>query len=296
MPRSKIAVASIFASAIVCGGYAQAWGPEGHAIVAEIAEARLTDGAKAQIAQLLALDDSHAQHLDQIASWADNVRPARPETEPWHFVDIPLDVSEYEASRDCDQGKCVVAAIQRFTKVLRDQNADPKDRLEALKFIVHFAGDIHQPLHAETDCSKFPPPECDKGGNKINLTFRGNPTEFHSLWDGGMIEDVLQVKLGPHFQPDLQATAAEAKKLDKKINDNDAKAWAPEGLIDQLDTATVKWANDSLTLAQTAYRNLPTHRLQGWEDAYEAQEWSVVEEQLQRGGVRLARILNEALP
>jgi nuclease S1 len=75
----------------------------------------------------------------------------------------------------------------------------------------------------------------------------------------------------------------------------DATAWAPEGLLGHLDTTTVKWANDSHMLAQTAYRNLPTHRHQGWEDAYENQEWSIVEEQLQRGGVRLARILDEAL-
>jgi S1/P1 Nuclease len=119
--------------------------------------------------------------------------------------------------------------------------------------------------------------------------------KFHGLWDGGMVEDVLQLELGQHFQPDLKGTAAEANKLNRKISDSDATAWAPEGLLAHLDTTTVKWANDSHTLAQTAYRNLPTRRHQGWEDAYENQEWSIVEEQLQRGGVRLARILDEAL-
>lgn len=295
MPRWKIAAASIFAGAVLCSGHAAAWGPEGHAIVAEIAEMRLTGAAKAQVADLLSADDSHAKHLDQIASWADFMRTIRPETGPWHFVDIPLDASEYDAGRDCAEGNCVVEAIQRFAKVLRDRNAAKKDRVEALKWIVHFVGDIHQPLHCETDLSKFPPPEGDRGGNKVSLTFFDNHTNLHSVWDGGMIEHVLDVHLGPHFQPDLKATAAEAKKLNAHIKDGDASAWAPDGLADHLDTATVKWANDSHALAQTAYRILPTHRRHGWETAYIDEEWPVVQNQLERAGVRLAKILNEIL-
>jgi hypothetical protein len=124
-----------------------AWGPEGHAIVAEIAEAKLKDspGVLDQIKQLLASDDSHAKHLDQIASWADAVRPSRPETENWHFVDIPLDSGEYEATRECKQtekGDCVVAVIQRSASVLRDRSAGQPERVEALKYLVHFVGDI----------------------------------------------------------------------------------------------------------------------------------------------------------
>lgn len=291
----KGATAFLFASTMLFSGPARAWGPEGHAIVAEIAEARLTDAAKAQIAQLLSGDDSHAQHLDGVASWADAVRPTRPESAPWHFVDIPLDTDKYDASRDCGGDNCVVQAIQKNVDLLRNRNADKPARLEALKFLVHFVGDIHQPLHCETDTSKFPPPEGDRGGNKVHVTFLGHSTNLHSVWDGRMIEDVLDVELGPDFTPDLQATAAEAKKLNAAISANNAAAWAPEGLTDHLDSATVEWANDSHKFAHDAYRNLPMHRQHGWEQAYEDQEWSVVEGQLERAGVRLARILNEAL-
>jgi nuclease S1 len=295
MSRRRTAAALAFASAISCSGHAGAWGPEGHAMVAEIAEARLSDAARAQVAQILSADDSGAKHLDQIASWPDAIRPAKPETAPWHFVDIPLDASSFDAGRDCKGDNCVVAAIQRFTGVLGDSNADPRARVEALKFLVHFVGDIHQPLHCETDLSKFPPPEGDRGGNKISLTYFGKPMNFHSLWDGGLIEDALDVELGPHFTPDLQATAAEAAKLNQKIRASDAAAWAPEGLSAHLDTATVDWANESHALAQTAYRQLPTPRHHGWEEAYRDQEWPVVETQLTRAGVRLAKILNETL-
>lgn len=295
MFRVKLLVVITFAAATLSIEHARAWGPEGHAIVAEIAEARLTDAAHAQIADLLSSDDSHATHLDQIASWADAVRPVRTETGPWHFVDIPLDVSDYDESRDCAGGNCVVSAIQRFAKILGDRSAAQRDRLEALKFLVHFLGDIHQPLHCETDLSKFPPPDGDRGGNKVHVTFFGKPMNFHSLWDGGMIEQVLDVELGPHFQPDLRATAAAAKKLNGQIPDNDAVAWAPTGLADHLDTVTVKWANESHALAQNAYKNLPIHKRPGWDQTYEDEEWPVVENQLERAGVRLARILNEIL-
>lgn len=298
---SRGAAAFVLVTTAFFSSPSYAWGPEGHAIVAEIAEARLKDSPAVldQIKQLLASDDSHAKNLDQIASWADAVRPSRPETENWHFVDIPLDSDKYDASRDCKQtekGDCVVAAIQRSVKALRDRSVGQPERVEALKFLVHFVGDIHQPLHAENDCSKFSPPECDRGGNKISVSFRDRKrTNLHAVWDGGMIEDVLQVELGPHFQPDLQATAAEATKLNKKIPDAEATAWAPQDLIDHLDTATIKWAEDSHRLAQTAYQNLPTRRKAGWEDAYEDEEWDVVETQLEKAGVRLAEILKEAL-
>src|SRR3954452_14544265 len=120
MSRRRTAAALIFLGAISWTDYAGAWGPEGHAIMAEIAEARLSDQARAQLTQILAADDSGAKHLDQIASWPDAVRPARPETAPWHFVDIPLDVGSYDGSRDCKQDNCVVAAIPRFAGVLGD--------------------------------------------------------------------------------------------------------------------------------------------------------------------------------
>lgn len=298
----KSGVAVLFAGAMLFSGQARAWGPEGHAMIAEIAEIRLANSPVLdQIKQILAADDSHAKHLDQIASWADAVRPARAETQNWHFVDIPLDASDYDAGRDCkqtDKGDCVIAAIQRSVAVLRDRspNADPKARVEALKFIVHFVGDIHQPLHTVNDCSKFPPPECDRGGNKVKVRFRDHRNDnFHSVWDGGMIEDELQLTLGDHFQPDLTATAADATKLEQDISDTDAKAWAPQGLLNHLDTTLIRWATDSHGLAQTAYRNLPIHQPNGWEDIYEQQEWLVVQEQLQKAGVRLAEVLKEAL-
>src|SRR5205085_6268675 len=259
----------------------------------EIAELRLEPSARAQVRQLLRLEGH--RHLDQIASWPDAVRPSRPETALWHFVDIPLSAPAYDAARDCVGGNCVVAQIQRFAAILGDRTAPSQARLEALKFLVHFVGDIHQPLHCETDLTNFPPPEGDRGGNNIHLTYFHRPSNLHAVWDGGVIEEALGVRLGPNFTPDVQATKEEAGLLNGAVSPNHALAWAPNGLAAHLDVATVQWANESHALARGAYQNLPPVRRPGWDDVYQDSAWPVVQEQLARGGVRLAKVLNEVL-
>jgi hypothetical protein len=131
---------------------ARAWGPEGHAIVAEIAEARLTETARAQVAQILS-PEGH-QHLDQVASWADDYWQSHPETGSWHFVDIPLSAQGYDANRDCPGGNCVAEQIQRWAAVLGDASALPADRLTGVKYVVHLVGDIHQ-VSTRRTCMPF---------------------------------------------------------------------------------------------------------------------------------------------
>src|SRR5580704_18937180 len=173
-------------------GPALAWGPEGHSIVAEVAQPRLNAPAAQMVAKLL-----KGRSLASIASWADDTRDTRPATAQWHFVDIPLDVATYEPARDCkpdaQNGDCIVAELGRLRHELRC--ATGNDQVEALKFAVHFVGDIHQPLHTVLE---------DKGGNDIavDLLMRGftcgrtcEPSEiatnFHAAWDFGLIEKVV---------------------------------------------------------------------------------------------------------
>jgi hypothetical protein len=286
MLRRTTTHAALAFSVVLVAGQAKAWGPEGHAIVAEIAEARLTDAARAQVVQLLNAEGH--QHLDQVSSWADDYRETHRETAPWHFVDIPLSASGYDVSRDCAGGNCVVAQIQHFAAVLADKTAAPADRLMALKFVVHFVGDIHQPLHDEDNG--------DKGGNDIHLTYFGKSTNLHAVWDGGVIEQALGVKLGPHFAPNLTATSQEATVLGGNVTATQAASWAPSGLASQLDSATVQWANDSHAVAKTAYQDLPAApRPHGWDQTYQGEIWPIIQGQLARAGVRLAELLNEEL-
>ncbi len=262
-----------------------AWGPEGHAIIAEIAEARLTPAARQAVVSLLS-PQSH-QHLDEIASWADAYHAVHPETGPWHFVDIPLDAAGYDAARDCPQNDCVVGRLDEIAPALGDRQASPADRLAALEFTVHFVGDIHQPLHAADNH--------DRGGNDLTLTYDGRPTNLHAVWDLGLIERELQTKLGPNWTPDLAVTRAEAARLDADITPAEAATWAPARMAARLPATTVAWANESHALAKSAYRDLPEDRSAGWEDGYDRLEWPVVQRQLQRAGVRLAAVLNAEL-
>lgn|SRR5215813_3819715 len=297
MSRWMSALPLLFASAVLCGAPAQAWGPDGHSIVAAIAEARLDPEVLQKVQQLLAGEAKPTDHLDQISSWADDFRISHGETGPWHFVDIPLNAQSYDANRDCANDNCIVAQIVHFSGVLGDQSALPRDRLQALKFLVHFVGDIHQPLHCETDLSRFPPPEGDRGGNKVTFTFLKKHTNLHSVWDGQVIDDELGIIREPHdFTAHLDETRPEAATLNSEITDQQAATWAPNGLSTNLLDAVTKWANDSHALAKTAYRELPkAPRPHGWDETYETEFWPVMQDQFKRAGVRLAEILNETL-
>jgi S1/P1 Nuclease len=124
-----------------------AWGYTGHRIIAEIAEQFLEPQVVRQIRDLLAIEN--VTTLTDVATWADQIRLQRPETGPWHYVNIPLhpapdQSSGYDAARDCPYGACVVGKIEQFERVLADRQAPARQRLEALKYLVHFIGDVQR--------------------------------------------------------------------------------------------------------------------------------------------------------
>ena len=143
-------VAPAFLVSFSLTGPALAWGYEGHRIVAEIAEQYLEPETPRQVRELLALENTTT--LAEVSTWADDMRDVRRETARWPYVNIPIHPpagtpARYDADRGCPRGDCVVAAIDRFAAVLRDRDAEPRDRLEALKFVVHLVADLqaHRP-------------------------------------------------------------------------------------------------------------------------------------------------------
>lgn len=121
-----------------------AWGGEGHQLVALIAEDHLTPQAKAAVKELL----DGAQISDaEVASWADQIRRERRETAPWHYVNIPHDAQGFDRQRDGRDGDNIIDALERQAKILPDKSAPREQRQEALKWVVHLVGDLHQPLH-----------------------------------------------------------------------------------------------------------------------------------------------------
>ena len=140
---------------------ARAWGPEGHQIIADLAESHLTPAARERVTQIL-----QGVRMRDVAYWADLVRPSRRETARWHFVNIELGATDYRPERDCRQlegeGDCIIAAIARN---IEDLEATGERQALALKFLIHFVADLHQPFHAVSEA---------RGGNQIRVTFFGN--------------------------------------------------------------------------------------------------------------------------
>jgi hypothetical protein len=254
---------------------ASAWGTEGHIIVAEIAEQYLEPAAAQHVRELLALQN--ATHLTDVANWADQIRRERPETAPWHFVDIPVhpapitgveDVDGYLAARDCSMQRCIVAQIDRLMVELQQKREVTWPRLEALKFVVHFMGDIHQPLHAADDH--------DRGGNDDAVVFMGRRSNLHAVWDSGILD-------AAGARGDERVYAA---RLARSITPDEFKRW-------RFGTAAY-WADESHKIAvNVIYGTLP--HVGALPDGYETVALPIVNEQLEKAGVRLAMVLNVAL-
>lgn len=172
-------ISQAFLAVVACGLVtdALAWGTQGHQVIASLALTKLTPAARKEVDRLLAVEPGAT--LQSISTWADEHR--NPASGPWHYVNFPRDICSYDAMRDCPAGKCVVGAIEKQVAILEFEVSDEK-RLTALKYLVHFVGDVHQPLHAGyLD---------DKGGNKYQLQAFMRGSNLHALWDTGLIRNL----------------------------------------------------------------------------------------------------------
>ena len=256
---------------------AAAWGPEGHSIVAEIAQRRLSPEGAGLVATLLGRGHS----LASIASWPDDIRGERPETYNWHFVDIPIAVPTYSKDRDCKpdskKGDCIILALGRIKEDLACGTGDK--RVEALKFAVHFLGDIHQPLHTVDEAS---------GGNgiKVELFMRGETctgtcepkriaSNLHSAWDEGLIK--AMVWDWGRYVDRLESGWLQSADA--------GKAGIDGGTPEQ-------WAVESHGFAPTVWNGRPADNV--LDDRYLRDVLPILDRQLGVAGLRLAKFINDA--
>ncbi len=245
-----------------------AWGQEGHSIIAEIAQQRLDADTLRRVKTLLGGEVSMAS----VASWADDYRAAHPETAGWHFVNIPLDNTAYDPDRDCAKSDCVVQAIARLRAAVGDCSKPAGDRSEALKFLVHFVGDIHQPLHDETRFAADG--KDDHGGNSLAVTFFGQPTNLHAVWDTGLIMHTV-------YDWGAYVTRLRAGWLDGRD-------------ISALESGTpADWATEAHRFARSIAYEIPADS--NLADAYYAKALPIVDRQLALAGARLALLLKDSL-
>jgi len=243
-----------------------AWAREGHEIVAIIAEHRLQPDIREVVTALLG-----GTTFVEASMWADQVRAK--ETAAWHYVNIPIDNDTYDADRHCQKEQCVIGQIERFRRVLGNKDADFSKRQKALKYLIHFVGDLHQPLHAGDNH--------DRGGNDVQVEFLGQainpynhkPWNLHAVWDSGILE--AHDRDAHHY----------AKRLSALVDSQ------PEGTF--LDGSVADWAMESHQIAKEHVYMLPDNRRLG--EDYLRINVSVIDQQLAKAGVRLAKLLNDAL-
>lgn len=257
---------SFAALAVLAAGLpALGWGPEGHSLVARIAYEQLKPAARERVAAILA----PGQTLASVASWADEVRRSRPESAPWHYIDIPIDKPHLDMARDCPKGDCVISKIADLRKTLQDEATSAGQRREALMFLVHFVGDMHQPLH----CSDHQ----DRGGNSVRVQFFDRQTNLHSVWDSGLLgrlpkEDELFPVLS-------------------RESERHAGKWAKGSVED--------WAEQAHKAAQkVVYGKLPKvadGTPVPLSESYERLADPLVKVQIEKAGARLAAVLNADL-
>jgi nuclease S1 len=244
-----------------------AWSANGHRTIALLAQERLSPAARAEVDRLLAAEP--APTLAGVSTWADELRDtdqAKSElTSTWHYMNFPRGDCSYVPPRDCPDGKCVIAAINRQFLILSDPARPDAERTDALKFLVHFVGDVHQPMHAGF--------ADDRGGNDYQVSYQGKGTNLHATWDRLIMNTR---KLEP---------ADYARLLD-------AQPALPRDPTRSSDRPAVDWALESCRISHGP-GIYPTNHLMT--DEYLLAHRPIEELRLRQAGQRLADMLNFAL-
>lgn len=264
------------ATLVLSATAAQGWSKQGHQLVGELAERELTPAARAEVRRLLAGEADPT--LAGIATWADEIRAASrtPDgnalgemSSRWHYVNFRDEGCHYDAARECPDGNCVTGAIQSQARVLADRTRSDEERRNALKFVVHFVGDAHQPMHAGF--------AHDRGGNDFQVQYRGpgapaggQGTNLHGVWDYWLLQSAALDN--PGYVSKLLAIQppprADGQPLDWTLES--CRIIADDGLY-------------------------PTTRRRILGDAYVERHRPTAETRVRQAGLRLAGLINQAL-
>lgn len=252
------------------------WGRVGHETVAFIASQNLSPKTAAAINPLLV-----GQTLVQVSTWADEIKPHRRSTAPWHYINLPVcqpilvsDIPRYFANQGHTKDDNVICQIKIDISLLKSGRGSLQEREYALWFLVHFVGDLHMPLHIADDN--------DRGGNSKQVRFfsptsrsnKGHVTNLHSLWD-----NLIEIKAA-------EDPAVLGNRLNTMLNPSQTKKWSTGSIED--------WSLESYTLAKSAiYPDMnPGADFSILKRSYYSQMRPLVDEQLEKAGIRLAFLLN----
>ncbi|MGC2029149.1 MAG: S1/P1 nuclease, partial [Steroidobacteraceae bacterium] len=292
-------------------------GCEGHQVIALLAEKHLTPHALAIEKKILVdspIDPSLSRYCKEggidamadAATWADDFRTQHPETGPWHYVDIPLGTTRREVEKFCDpKESCVTRAIADQLAILRSTESDPRKRADALRFLIHFVGDLLQPMHAATNN--------DQGGNCVPVAFfdtlpqlRNPQTEsyvpnLHGIWDTNIFERATAGKTVDQVASDLDQSFR--KKIARwRRGAADVNTWAWESYQIALKKAYGKLpvripVEAPQPIKSCADNNHISERLlklnERLAEPYQNMAVPIVRQRLAQAGARLALLINQ---
>jgi hypothetical protein len=266
---------------------ADAFGAKGHELVGKIADKLLSRKARTAIDDLL--HDHKFQSLSdgRLTNWADSIKTIPffktkyPKNSQWHFIDVDVkaDLATLKLESFCPNGDCALDRIKLLRTVLKNPANTIQDRREALFFIAHFIGDIHQPLH----CAER---NNDRGGNNVKVKVEGDShhiTNLHSVWDTELVEDAIGSFTLEDFATRLTNSLSATER--KKIQSTSLEEWILEG--HKLARSKV-YKDKGMDIPETG-PGVP-HELSA---EYVTEGADLIEEQLTKGGARLAKYLND---
>jgi hypothetical protein len=233
------------------------WGQTGHRVVGEVASNHLSEKAKIEIDQLL-----NGMSLAVASTFGDEIKsdPQYRKYGPWHYVNIPFDKT-YKEIKPSERGDIIIG-IEHSIAVLKDSNASQEDKTFYLKMLIHLIGDLHQPLHLGL--------EEDKGANDFQVRWFNEGTNLHRVWDSDMINS-------------YQMTYTELTQNLPRINEEEKQKIMSGTLLE--------WVEQERVLTKKIYESAKIGEKLGYRYMYD--HFSTVKSQLQKGGLRLAKILNE---
>jgi len=233
------------------------WGATGHRTIGEIAEKHLTKKAKKQIEDLL-----NGQGLAFVSTFGDEIKSDHKYDKyyTWHYVNFPFD-TKYENSQKDKKGD-IVMGIEHCVNALKDPSTSQKDKVFYLKFLVHLIGDLHQPLHVGR--------KEDKGGNDIKVLWHYKKSNLHRVWDTDMIEF-------------YNMSYTELSKNTKNLSRAQIESISEGSILD--------WTYESQALAKKIYKSAKMDDKLSYRYSYKY--FGLVRSQLQKSGIRLAKVLND---
>lgn len=250
----------VFIALFICSFNANSslkWNSTGHRTVGKIADNYLNGSTKRKIKKLL-----NGKSLAFVSTFADEIKSDKRYNDfyTWHYINMPLD-SNYEDSEKNPNGD-LVTGIAYCKKVIKDPNASNDDKAFYLKLLIHFIGDLHQPMHVGL--------EEDKGGNDFKLQWFYKDTNLHRVWDSDMINsfDMGYIELTENADV---LTSKQVKAIQ-------------EGTV-------IDWVNETHILSNKVYASVKEGENLRYRYSYD--HFETVRSQLQIAGIRLAKVLND---